>query len=122
MVQKLLQMDFVHDGTRFTDGQVLDRIERSDEFDFPKYRNGKLKGIPSRQYVHRSGALFIRNLRDRQGWSILVGIENHRQATIDNNRRSTALQLIRTVARAVDALSASHRASTDKSQGKPTSC
>ena len=106
MVQNLLQIEFIYDGIRFTNGQVLDRIERSHEFDFPKYRNGKLRGIPSRQYVHRSGALFIRNIRDRQGWSILVGIENHRQTNIDNNRSSTALELIRTVARAVETLSA----------------
>jgi hypothetical protein len=105
MIDELRKMDFVYDGTRFTNGQVLDRVERSQEFDFPKYRNGKVRGIPSRQYVHRSGALFIRYIRDRQGWSILVGIENHRQAASDDNLRITALELLRSVARVVDTLS-----------------
>lgn len=105
MVEELRKMEFIYDGTRFTNGQVLDRIERSHEFDFPKYRNGKVRGIPSRQYVHRSGALFIRFIRDRQGWSILVGIENHRHAAQDKKLRDTALELLRRVARSIDTLS-----------------
>lgn len=97
-------MDFVDDGIRFTDGQVLECVERSKEFDFPRYRNGKIKRIPSKQYVHRSGALFIRNVRDRQGWSILVGIENYRHANKENGFREIALDKLGRVADLVDSL------------------
>lgn len=105
MDEELRKMDFIYDGTRFTNGQVLDRIDHKEEFDFPKYRNGKVRGIPSWQYVHRSGTLFIRNIRDRQGWSILVGIENRRQTTHDKKMMDTALDLLRNVADVVKALS-----------------
>jgi len=107
MLEELRKMEFIYDGTRFTNPQILDGIEHGDEFDFPRSNSGKVvRSIPSRQYVHRSGALFIRNIRDRQGWSLLVVIENYRPATDDHNRRSTALELLRNVARAVDILSA----------------
>ncbi len=105
MEKELEIMDFIDDGIRFTFGQVLDCIGKSHEFDFPKYRNGRFKSIPSRQYVHRSGALFIRNLRDRQGWSILVGIENYRHATKENKFRETALEKLRAVSMVVACLS-----------------
>lgn len=94
-------MDFLDDGIRFTQGQVLDCIENSHEFDFPRYRNGKVRSIPSRQLVHRSGALFIRDIRDRQGWSILVGIENYRHASRENRFRETALEILRHVSNLV---------------------
>lgn len=105
MGEELKKMDFVDDGVRFTNGHVVDFIEKSYEFDFPKYRNGKVRGIPSRQYVHRSGALFIRDIRDRQGWSILVGIENYRHASKENKFRDTALETLRQIARLVESLS-----------------
>lgn len=105
IAEQLKKMDFVDDGIRFTYGHALDSIENSHEFDFPKYRNGKLKSIPSRQYVHRSGALFVRKLRDRQGWAILVGIENYRHANKENKFRETALQKLHELAEAVAVLS-----------------
>jgi hypothetical protein len=105
MGDELKKMDFLDDGIRFTNGQIVDLIEKSHEFDFPKYRNGKVRSIPSRQYVHRSGAVFIRDLRDRQGWSILVGIENYRHASKENKFRETALEKLRHVARVVASLS-----------------
>lgn len=104
---RLRAMDFVDDGIRFTDSQVLERIENSFEFDFPKFRNsGKVRSIPSRQYVHTSGTLFIRDIRDLKGWSILVGIENYRQATTDRGFRKKAGELLRAVSQSVEQLQA----------------
>jgi len=105
MNEKLRSMDFIDDGIRFTNGQVLDCIENNHEFDFPRYRNGKVRGIPSRQLVHRSGALFIRDIRDRQGWSILVGIENYLHASKENRFRETALGILREVPTIISSLS-----------------
>lgn len=101
---ELRWMDFLEDGIRFTNGQVLDCIDNSHEFDFPRYRNGKVRAIPCRQFVHRSGAIFIRDIRDRQGWSILVGIENYRHANKENKFRETALDRLRHISRVVSSL------------------
>eukprot|EP00980_Cylindrotheca_fusiformis_P010443 scaffold2322_cov135-Cylindrotheca_fusiformis.AAC.2 len=88
---------FVDDGVRLTDGSVLECIDRSEEYDFPR-RRGKIKSIPGKQYVHRSGALFMRNIMDQQGWTILAGIENYRHASKENEFRKIASRLVREVA------------------------
>jgi hypothetical protein len=98
----LKKKDFVADGIHFTDSQVLECIENSEEYDFPKFRiSGEIKNIPARQYVHRSGALFIRNMRDRQGWAILAGIENYRNADKENDFREIAKKMMREVSQLV---------------------
>jgi hypothetical protein len=94
-------MGFVDDGIQFTNASVLECIDSSGEYEFPKYRSGKIKNIPARQYVHRSGALFMRNIQDRQGWTILAGIENYRHANKENAFRETACQIVREVSELV---------------------
>lgn len=101
---ELKKMDFVDDGIRFTNGRVLECIESGEQFDFPKFRNGKVKAIPSLQYVHRSGTLFIRHLRDRQGWSILAGFINSRHANLDNGLQNMAIDRLRKVRKMVSDL------------------
>jgi len=81
---------FVDDGVWMTEGQVLDCIDQGHDFDFPKYGTGRVRPIPSQQYVHRSGAVFMRCIRDRQGWAILAAIENYRHANQENGFRDTA--------------------------------
>ena len=74
---------------------MLECIENSDEYDFPRYRRGgRIRWIPARQYVHRSGTLFIRDIRDRQGWTILAGIENRKLARPGNDFWETTLTLL----------------------------
>ena len=94
----LKEKDFIHDGTQSTDANVLECIDKGHEYDFPRYRSGKIKAIPSRQYVHRSGALFVRKIIDRQGWAILAGIENYRHASKENGFREIASQLVKEIA------------------------
>ena len=78
-------MDYVNDGIHFTESQILDCIDGND-FDFPKYRSGRIRSIPARQYVYRpTGAVFIRTIRDLQGWMIIVFIENTRLPTKDDS-------------------------------------
>ena len=89
--------DFVDDGIHFTDSQVLECTGDSHEYDFPKYRSGKVKTIPARQFVHRSGALLIRKILDRQGWAILAGMENYRHASNENGFRDIAVKILREV-------------------------
>ena len=89
-------MDFVDDGIHFTDPQLLDCIDGSDEFDFPKYRSGKTRHIAARQLVHRSGTVFVRKHRDGQGWAILACILNSRAAS-QVNFIETAKGIIRKI-------------------------
>jgi hypothetical protein len=78
----------VDDGIFYTEPHILACIDDVEDFDFPKYRNGKVRHISGKQYVHRSGAFFVRKMRDRQGWAILVGIENSRTASRDGFKES----------------------------------
>jgi len=55
--------------------------------------------------VHRSGALFIRAIRDQQGWAILAGIENNRHANKENGFREMAKTLMQKVTGIVASLS-----------------
>jgi hypothetical protein len=103
--EALKERDFIHDGIQFNDPQLLICIDKSEEYDFPKYRSGKIKSIPARQYVHRSGALFIRKICDRQGWTILAGIENNRHASTENGFREIAKRVLREVSEVVASLS-----------------
>uniref|UniRef100_A0A7R9WM87 Uncharacterized protein n=1 Tax=Craspedostauros australis TaxID=1486917 RepID=A0A7R9WM87_9STRA len=83
---------FVNDGVYFTKSSVLSCIDGSEDYDFSRARaprnkkkaddeNKKSAGvrltrISSRQFVHRSGSMFVRKLRDQKGWVILVVIPN----------------------------------------------
>jgi hypothetical protein len=68
----LLELDFVNDGVFYTQMRpVLECIDHGDEFDF-----GRRLSTAARQFVHRSGTLFIRLLRDRRGWVIIIVIPN----------------------------------------------
>jgi hypothetical protein len=68
----LLELDFVNDGVFYTQMRpVLECIDQGNEFDF-----GRRLSTAARQFVHRSGTLFIRLLRDRRGWVIIIVIPN----------------------------------------------
>ena len=103
--KSLLKLDFVHDGVTITSPQFLKCIDNSDDFRFPRFhRSGKLKSIPSPQFVHRSGAIFIRKLTDREGKVILVGIENYRHASVENRFREIAKSVIEKVSDMIKSL------------------
>jgi len=73
----LVARGFVDDGIHMTEPNFTEVIERGNEFEFPRFRmSRKHKKIPARQYVHRSGAIFVRLIRDEQGWLIVVAFEN----------------------------------------------
>ena len=95
--EALLKLDFVYDGITMTSPQFVECIDNSDDYRFPRYRSGRAKAIPSPQFVHRSGAIFIRKLTDRQGKAILIGIENYRHASNENMFRDIAKSVIKKV-------------------------
>ena len=100
----LFELDFVYDGITITSPQFLECINNSDDYRFPHYRSGRVKAISSPQFVHRSGALFIRKMTDRQGKVILAGVENHRHASDENMFRYIAKSIMKEVFDMVESL------------------
>lgn len=94
----------MYDGVTITSPQFLECIENSDDYRFPHYRSGRVKAIPAPQFVHRSGAIFIRKLTDREGKTILVGIENYRHASEENKFRHIAKSVIKEVLCSIETL------------------
>lgn len=97
----------MHDGITMTSPQFLECIDNSEDFRFPHYRSGRVKAIPSPQFVHRSGAIFIRKLTDREGKVILAGIENYRHASVENKFRQIAKSVIKKVLDLIESLPSS---------------
>jgi hypothetical protein len=94
-VNEILQeLDFVYDGITVTNPQFLECIDDGKDFYFARYSSGKVKSIVCPQYVHRSGALFIRKVTDRSGKVILVGIENYRHASKENKFREVTREVV----------------------------
>jgi hypothetical protein len=100
----LKQLDFVYDGVTVTSPQFLDVIDDGERFSFARYRSGKVKSIPCPQFVHRSGALFIRKVTDRAGKAILVGIENYRHASKENMFRQITRKVVQELKEMIDHL------------------
>ena len=99
----ILERNFVDDGIHMTEKNFLDCIDYSDEFRFGRRR----RRIPARQFVHRSGTLFIRLIRDEQGWVVLAGIENRRLMERDGELVKTARSAFCQIEAFVDSLSGS---------------
>jgi hypothetical protein len=94
----LLDRDFVRDGMHLTEPNLLDCIPDGDDYDFPRYKNGRRMTITSMQYVHRAGTLSVRLLRDKQGWGLLAAIENL-YYTLDNEEcQRTTYKILREMA------------------------
>jgi hypothetical protein len=72
----ILERDFVDDGIFMTEPNFLDCIEDAKDYTFPRNWRSQIAKIPARQFVHRTGTLFIRLMMDEKGWAILAAIEN----------------------------------------------
>ena len=73
---ELHQLDFLHDGVFYTDGRTVKECLREDiaeELDFGKRWSRPPAG---RQFVHRSGTLFVRVINDMNGRAIVVCLGN----------------------------------------------
>jgi DEPDC5 protein C-terminal region len=84
----LSEIEFVHDGVFHTDvGAILESMDDSDGFHF-ELNWGKT--VMGKQFVHRSGTLFVRVLTDRNGFVILVVLGNYRYMM--TNKDETVVQ------------------------------
>jgi len=76
----LTKIDFLHDGVFHTDIKtILDCMEDSHDFHFER-RWGM--PVPGRNFVHRSGTLFVRVLTDRNGLCVLIVLGNYRYMSV----------------------------------------
>jgi hypothetical protein len=83
----LADIDFLHDGVFYTDTKaILECIEKGYQFSF-----GQRWGVPAtgRQFVHRSGTLFVRILTDKKGLALLVVVGNYRYMQTSNKDDET---------------------------------
>lgn len=90
--EAILARNFVDDGVHMTKKNFLDCIDHADDYHF-----GWRRRIPARQFVHRSGTLFIRLIRDENGLVILAGIENRRLIGRDIDLLKTARSAFRQI-------------------------
>ena len=75
--QLLLDNDFVDDGIHMTKSNFLSCVD--DDFKFKRNDHNEVMAIAGHQYVHRpTGAIFVRLIRDEQGWAIMAGLINYR--------------------------------------------
>jgi hypothetical protein len=82
---QLAQLDFVHDGVFSTDARTLmECTNTKEDFDFGGPRSNLALG---RQFVHRSGTLFVRCIADRKGKALVVAFGNFRYIGKDQKLR-----------------------------------
>jgi len=86
--------NFVYDGDHESDPNEIDCLDGFD-FEINKYSIKKKikKFVPARQYLHRTGTLFTRLLRDTRGSAIIIIYLNQRHIAKDEQ----LLQCARTV-------------------------
>lgn len=67
------EIDFLHDGKFYTDVKsILECIDNATGFLIPS------TGVVGRQFVHRTGTLFVRIMTDRNGFALIVVVGNYR--------------------------------------------
>lgn len=83
--QLLLDLDFLHDGVFYTDARsVKECLDVAPEFYFGQRWSRPTAG---RQFVHRSGTLFVRVLPDLNGLAIVVTLGNYLYMSRDSKLR-----------------------------------
>lgn len=92
MDDAILERGFVDDGIHLTEKSFLECINHAAEYKF-----GRRRRVAARQFVHRSGTLFIRLIRDENGKVILVGIENRILIGRDSSKREISRAAFRQV-------------------------
>jgi hypothetical protein len=84
-IEKALTNDFnfVYDGNHMSDPNEIDFLDGF-EFSVNKWSIKKRKAfVPARQYLHRTGTLFTRLLRDKKGSAIVILYLNNRHIAGD---------------------------------------
>lgn len=91
-------LDFLHDGVFFTDVEAIKDCVPSDmEF-------GRSHSAKGRQFVHRSGTLFVRVLNDLRGRALVVVFDNYIYLNKDDKAKRICQDVFSEVAACMRAL------------------
>lgn len=97
----LAAKDYIHDGVFPTEASTIaECIEDGSDFKFRRY--GKLPH--ARQFLHRSGTLFVRIVVDRQGWALIVVFANSRHIARDKSLHQNCCSVLRELRDLVESL------------------
>lgn len=96
----LEKLDYVHDGVFFTDVEAVQECMRL-KLDFGRRWSRTANG---RQFVHRSGMLFVRILTETAGRAIVVVFSNYTYINKEEKNRPLAQQIFDVLAENLDAL------------------
>lgn len=64
-----------------------------DEFSFPVSRFGRRLQLPTKQYVHSTGTIFFRLVKDANAQAVVIVYENRRYVNGDDELMKTAREV-----------------------------
>jgi hypothetical protein len=94
------RLDYLHDGVFFTDALDIKECVSCD-FDFARRWSQTVAG---RQFVHRSGTLFVRILTDMKGRALVVVFGNYNYFNKDETARFVSQNVFSELATSMNAL------------------
>mmetsp|Transcript_33078 Transcript_33078/g.76220 ORF Transcript_33078/g.76220 Transcript_33078/m.76220 type:complete len:86 (-) Transcript_33078:1023-1280(-) len=77
-----------------TESSFLDCLDDATEFEFPRNNAGEIKSIPSAQFVHHTGTVFVRFLQDQHDNGIVFAIINNRVVEADERLFNQARTIV----------------------------
>ena len=97
----LTAKDYIYDGVFPTEAtSIAECIDGGSDFKFRRW--GKLPH--ARQFIHRTGFLFVRIVVDRQGWGLIVAYANYRLITRDEGGQEKCCSVVRELSEVIDSL------------------
>lgn len=98
---KLPAADYIYDGVFPTEAtSVAECIEGGSDFKFRRWG----KQPHARQFIHRTGSLFVRIIVDRQGWALIVAYANYRLIGRDEGTQNKCCAALRELRDTIDSL------------------
>jgi len=93
-LQTISKHGFINDGIQMTESSFLDCLDDATEFEFPRNNAGEIKSIPSAQFVHHTGTVFVRFLQDQHDNGIVFAIINNRVVEADERLFNQARTIV----------------------------
>ena len=91
--ESLPSLGFISDGTIMMDYNEIEEDGGFSDYVFPVSRFGRRLKFPANQYVHNTGTLFVRVLRDGNGCSVVIAYENRRYTSGDDSLMKTTREV-----------------------------
>ena len=95
------RLDYLHDGVFYTDAQAIKDCIPSD-YEFGRRWSRTIAG---RQFVHRSGTLFVRILTEIKGRAIIIVFNNYNYLNKEDNAKQVCKDVFASLSACVTSLS-----------------